>query len=474
MAITTWENLPKEVLDPTTIGQEVAAQIASHNDDPEAHLGDGQSLESHRAAEIIDHLAESVVNDKIHKFARSYVALVGTDVEGDFATIQSAVAYAEGVGGGTIFIAPGEYYLAGAVELPANINLYTADPEAVTVHGGYTGGNYFKIVDDSATNQVLQTFDNIKFVNDGGGVFHTTDSDLTYRVTQTFTDCIFDGGGQYIYSENINLKFVECTFAISSPVALSTGYLTTLDQCTVTRYGSASSCYLYENNGVYLYDSILQIKDSTLDASAATTAEYFTGSGESFLDLRNTTIRGWASNNNPLYQRFLIDNDITFKSNHSLAMGTDGNAGILVNNALQFAGTGKMTNVYNDYSIVGNYISGGYSGFDATAGVYADRAVGGYNVMGNGYTACDLGTFQAAQLTPNSTRTLTTTVPRAGERRTFIVLTSGTTSYTLTFGTGFKTTGTLATGATSARRFVVSFVSDGTRLIECSRTTAIA
>lgn len=78
------------------------------------------------------------------------------------------------------------------------------------------------------------------------------------------------------------------------------------------------------------------------------------------------------------------------------------------------------------------------------------------------------------QVTPNATGTFTTTVPPAGTRCTLIILTSGTTSFTMTFGTGFKTTGTLATGTVTARRFVMEFISDGTNLIESSRTVAIA
>lgn len=51
----------------------------------------------------------------------------------------------------------------------------------------------------------------------------------------------------------------------------------------------------------------------------------------------------------------------------------------------------------------------------------------------------------------------------AGQDCTFIITTSGVTSYTLTFGTNFKTTGTLATGVTSPRKaFAVTFRYDGT------------
>jgi hypothetical protein len=63
--------------------------------------------------------------------------------------------------------------------------------------------------------------------------------------------------------------------------------------------------------------------------------------------------------------------------------------------------------------------------------------------------------------------------PNVGQRVTLIVTTSGTNSYVLTFNTNFVSTGTLTTGATSGKIFVVDFVSNGTKLIEVSRTTAM-
>ena len=60
------------------------------------------------------------------------------------------------------------------------------------------------------------------------------------------------------------------------------------------------------------------------------------------------------------------------------------------------------------------------------------------------------------------------------ERLTIIIDTKNGTTRTLTFGTNFRSTATLATGATSARRFVLTFVSDGLVWSEQSRTAAQA
>jgi hypothetical protein len=75
------------------------------------------------------------------------------------------------------------------------------------------------------------------------------------------------------------------------------------------------------------------------------------------------------------------------------------------------------------------------------------------------------------QITANTT--LTTTVPPAGTQGVVILVQPGTTTRTVTFGTGFKPSATVVMGTVAARQFVVSFVSDGTNLIETGRTAAI-
>jgi hypothetical protein len=94
--------------------------------------------------------------------------------------------------------------------------------------------------------------------------------------------------------------------------------------------------------------------------------------------------------------------------------------------------------------------------------------------LANGATAMGFGTNDSVKVTPPAANaTYTTTVPPAGHRRTLLILTSGTTSRTITFGTGFKAVGTLATGTVTARVFAVSFISDGVSLYETGRTAAM-
>ena len=96
-----------------------------------------------------------------------------------------------------------------------------------------------------------------------------------------------------------------------------------------------------------------------------------------------------------------------------------------------------------------------------------------YAVLSNGATAMAFAVNTTVKVTPTAAATYTTTVPAAGEHRTLIILTSGTTSRVITFGTGFKSRGTLATGTANARVFVFHWVSDGVNLYEVSRTAAM-
>ena len=68
--------------------------------------------------------------------------------------------------------------------------------------------------------------------------------------------------------------------------------------------------------------------------------------------------------------------------------------------------------------------------------------------------------------------TITATVPAAGYVLRLSFTTDGTAGNVITFSTGFKTTGTY-TLATANKYYSIVFVSDGTNLIELSRTAAV-
>lgn len=74
---------------------------------------------------------------------------------------------------------------------------------------------------------------------------------------------------------------------------------------------------------------------------------------------------------------------------------------------------------------------------------------------------------------PTGDMTINASSALLGARVSVVVTTANTTSRTLTFGTNFKTTGTLATGTVASKVFTISFIGDGTNLNEVSRTTAM-
>lgn len=65
MALPLWGELQKSLDDPRTIADFIADSIAEHEADPEAHLGEGESLDTHKKNEVLDHPASSVVPDKV-------------------------------------------------------------------------------------------------------------------------------------------------------------------------------------------------------------------------------------------------------------------------------------------------------------------------------------------------------------------------------------------------------------------------
>lgn len=99
---------------------------------------------------------------------------------------------------------------------------------------------------------------------------------------------------------------------------------------------------------------------------------------------------------------------------------------------------------------------------------------GPLTALGNtGTVSLDPALGDVFSTTPSGDMTINAASALLGARVSVVVTTSGTTPRTLTFGTSFKSTGTLSTGASSAKVFTVSFIGDGTNLNEVSRTTAM-
>jgi len=61
----TWGEVPKSQTENDLITDAIATAITEHESDPVAHQGTGESLQNHKSDEVIDHPANSVVNDKL-------------------------------------------------------------------------------------------------------------------------------------------------------------------------------------------------------------------------------------------------------------------------------------------------------------------------------------------------------------------------------------------------------------------------
>lgn len=85
----------------------------------------------------------------------------------------------------------------------------------------------------------------------------------------------------------------------------------------------------------------------------------------------------------------------------------------------------------------------------------------------------DSSTGGVFTLTPGQADTINVTNVVNGADMKLIITTSGTSAFVMTFGTNFKTTGTLSTGTVTGKVFVIQFVAANGVYNEVSRTTAM-
>lgn len=131
-------------------------------------------------------------------------------------------------------------------------------------------------------------------------------------------------------------------------------------------------------------------------------------------------------------------------------------------------GTANGTNTGDQTTVSGN-----------AGGLSAPLSFANGGVTGTAATPATTGAMTVSMatavitITPTGACTFNASGGVAGQLVTFIITTSGTSSFVLTFGTNFRKVGTLATGTTSARFFAVTFrCVNGTIWQEISRTAA--
>lgn len=213
MSDPIWGQLAKGVADPEKIEEAIARIVAEHEADPIAHLSTNGSLQSHKASEIIDHLAESILNDKLEILARSFTAIV-TPTGGDFNDIQSAISFCHDQGGGNIFVAPGTYTLTADLYLNSNIKIVGA-------------GVYLSVIDCNGfcivpANQRVESspyfeeeidfvvMDSLKIQNGGADMVQS------YMGIDFFHCWFYNGAGNLVSDQYSGNLYSHCTFQFTS------------------------------------------------------------------------------------------------------------------------------------------------------------------------------------------------------------------------------------------------------------------
>jgi hypothetical protein len=613
--MTTWEQLEKNQNDGSTIEEAVAVLIQDHDDDVNAHTEPGQALTGHRAAEIIDHLAESVVNDKLKQNARRYVAIVDPASESDYNTLAEAAEYALSVGGGDIFINRGTHYLSDDVYISPLMGLYglginetiieSNDAEVKTIRsfasqgnqdatfaGDVSGANHdiFTVYDievfteplvpgmivntnetlDSLYVEITEIIDEYNFRFSPANSSDTTGAecymytganavDTSAEVTLLGDETVTNQHiylGQKIrfsgYSDVYTITEIlsATTVLLDRPVTLTTGdYGVTIYFNTDTgvniegiTFGTDSVAVRFETldmgainvinecwfkgigNKIMasgLSTEVLGIENCIIDCEStdyavisknayaknvrlnafshgskgiATTASC---SGDNIQTTTNSyTGHYWLSHLTGKYKYVACD----FLSCEAHGIGTGGSGGSTT--AMMFIGCYITMKTNIGLDVLAKYSTFMACRITHTAGYpievevnnehaqfigcitsenvldnasythFVGNSANEYWYVGTTETEMDFKTFRHIAIMPSGDRTLTAKVPQSGKAVWLEIIANGTTSRTMTFSTGFKATGNLATGTTSSKVFLLCFISNGTNLYEVSRTAA--
>jgi len=81
MAQFTWGDMPKSQTEAQLITEYVAQEIATHEADPQAHMGADESIDIHRKNTILDHPTQSIVSDKFSSADRFIVYPLSLDYD---------------------------------------------------------------------------------------------------------------------------------------------------------------------------------------------------------------------------------------------------------------------------------------------------------------------------------------------------------------------------------------------------------
>lgn len=236
-----WQDLPKTQTDDEKIEEAIARYIQDHNDDPTAHVMENQSLEAHRTDEVVDHPAESIVNDKVRYSARAYAAIVDPDDDEAFDTLESAVDYVEARGGGLIYLVAGDHFLSGELIIPPEISLIGDGSDLTIIHCDENDGGYLSIQQIRPGTFIEQRFSNIGFNTEVGPGIRYYDAGGVGEVYTIFTFCGFFGGGNYIDGYSSRASFSNCYVAVGTERSFGLAFHLRFENCDFNAIGTSGN-----------------------------------------------------------------------------------------------------------------------------------------------------------------------------------------------------------------------------------------
>ena len=168
MTLPLWGSLEKAQDDAQTIEQAIDAAIIEHENDPTAHLGAGESLQSHKSEEIIDHPAQSLVPDK---FSSSWFKFFS-----DFSSLDGFSAYGYN---GSFF--PGAY--VQVVDTEAAISYIKSSMTILSGRGILTSDFVFNFTGRFLTDNATIDFSIGFFNGDAGSGIYNTGNGVYFKFT---------------------------------------------------------------------------------------------------------------------------------------------------------------------------------------------------------------------------------------------------------------------------------------------------
>lgn len=341
MSVATWGLLAKSLVDNEKIEEAIARLILEHNEDETSHLGSGQSLQSHKASEIIDHLASSIIEDKIKNgeitnpkiitTARAYTAIVDINGDGDYTDIQDAIDYVNGLDGGKILILPGTYNLTADLTLYDNVQLLGFDRETTIIDFGansksikaegdtsaYQTGtiavtNNSKVIIGSATvwssNVVAGEF---IAINGIWCEIDSVDSDTQITLVSRYRGATVSGLNYGVAALKKNIKVGDLTvqnFSIGKGIYFRFVVNSKIENCRVTNGGKGTGIYLYDVSNSFALFNIVDWCDNGIRLKNMSFTNLVLGNNCNNNDLRAIWLDGGSGVNRPRYNSVLANN----------------------------------------------------------------------------------------------------------------------------------------------------------------------